>query len=186
MKKSTLLFILGICVCVTILVSCGKDDDTTTPPTAMTLYDSLGGTATVPDPTNSSVMIEKGRLGIRTVVDTAIFVIAADPKINSYFQVLLMEVTAKNLSGFQALSENLTDFLCVGTGAKNFTYKGLNMKDAHDPAKNNRISKKVSGDDFDQFIVDVAAAAKKDGLPDQLIGRVGAVLNTLKTPVVQQ
>ena len=65
----------------------------------------------VQDPTASAgTMIEAGRLGIRSVVDSAIFVIAADDSINNYFNVLLAEVTAGDLSGFQELSKNLTDF----------------------------------------------------------------------------
>jgi hypothetical protein len=182
MKNPTLLFILGMCVTVALFTACSKDD---TPTTKKTLYDSLGGTAKVKDPANPSVMIETGRLGIRSVVDSAIYVIAADSKINKYFTVLLAEVTSGNTSGFEALSKNLTDFLCVGTGAKDFTYSGKSMVAAHDPAQNPRINGKVTSDDFDEFIADVVVAAKKNGLPDQLIGQVGTVLNSLKTPVVQ-
>ena len=60
-----------------------------------TLYDSLGGTAMVQDPTAASgVKIESGYLLLRSIVDSTIFVIAADNQINKYFQVLLSEVSA--------------------------------------------------------------------------------------------
>ena len=159
-----------------------KTDDTPT----MTLYDSLGGTTMVADPSNSGQMIEKGRLGIRSVVDSTIFVIAADTALNKFFPVLLAEVTSNNLSGFNALSKNLTDFFCVATGAKNFTYGGKSMVAAHDPAQNSRMNGKSSAADFDRFVADLVVGAKKVGLSDQLIGRVGAVVNTTKTDVVQK
>jgi hypothetical protein len=61
-------------------------------------------------------MIEKGYLGIRTVVDSAIFIIAVDTTINGYFQLLLGEVGSGNLSGYQRLSLNLSNFVAVATG----------------------------------------------------------------------
>ncbi|HLO69666.1 MAG TPA: hypothetical protein VK167_02270 [Flavipsychrobacter sp.] len=188
MKK---LALFGIALGLVVAVSCKKDDNnmTTTPtptPVTMTLYDSLGGTTMVADPSASGKMIEKGRLGIRSVVDSTIFVIAADPKLNGFFPVLLAEVTAGNLSGFQTLSTNLTDFFCVATGAKNFSYKGMNMKDAHDPAKNSRMNGKAANADFDQFVVDLVAGAKKVGLSDQLIGQVGKVVETTRGDIVQK
>ncbi|MDP4409600.1 hypothetical protein, partial [Escherichia coli] len=90
---------------------------------------------------------------------SAIFVIAADSKLNGFFKVLLAEVTSGNTSGFQALSKNLTDFICVGTGAKNFTYGGKSMVAAHDPAQNSRMTGKAANADMDQFKVDLTVAA---------------------------
>src|SRR5690242_17093027 len=149
MKKARIIILAALSTLIVAggISSCDIDDDPD--PITLTLYDSLGGTAMVQDPANPGSMIESGRLGIRSVVDSTIFVIAADNRINSYFSVLLAEVTAGDLSGFQALSENLTDFFCVATGAKNFTYAGLSMTDAHDPAKNPRINEKVASGDFD-------------------------------------
>lgn len=92
-----------------ILSSCSKNEDAMTVVKA-TLYGSLGGTTMVTDPANNSTKMEQGRLGIRSVVDSTIFVIAADPKLNGFFKVLLAEVTAGNTSGFAALSKDLTDF----------------------------------------------------------------------------
>lgn len=190
MKKTPILFFVAASFIILNIISCSKNHDST--PTTLTLYDSLGGTAMVQDPTAATgTMIEKGRLGIRSVVDSAIFVIAADTKINHYFNVLLAEVTAGNLSGFQELSKNLTDFFSVATGAKDYTYTGLSMTVAHNPGtdttiENPRISEKVDSDDFDEFITDLGVAAGKNSLPDYLTARVAAVAETVKGQVVQR
>ena len=185
LKKAVVFAALVGSGAVTVLTqSCSKNHDNT--PAVVTFYDTLGGTTMVSDPAKAGTMIEKGRLGLRTVVDSAIFIIAGDAKINVYFKPLLTEVGMGNLSGFQALSKNLTDFLCVATGAKNFTYTGRNMHDAHNPTGNPRMNGTATNADFDQFVVDVAASAKKNGLTDPLIARVGALLNTLKSTVVQR
>ena len=125
MKKFTFLpltIILAISSIV-LIESCSKKSATVTPVKA-TLYDSLGGSTMVADPTHAGMMIEKGRLGIRSVIDSTIFVIAGDSRINGHFTVLLSEVTSGNLSGFTELSDNLTTFFAVGTGAKDYTYTG--------------------------------------------------------------
>jgi hypothetical protein len=186
MKKASLFTALTAFVAIVSLVaSCKKDDAPAT--TTLTLYDSLGGTKMVQDPRASAgVMIEQGRLGIRSVVDSTIFVIAADNRINGYFQPLLNEVGAGNLSGFAALSKTLTDFLAVGTGAKSYTYSGKNMIAAHDPAQNARMNGKANNAAMDAFIADVVVGAQKNGLPNNLIGRVGTVLESLRTQVVQR
>ncbi len=183
-NKATTTLIAGAMLWVASLASCSKDNKNTT--TTLTLYDSLGGSTMVADPSNSGAMIEKGRLGIRSVVDSTIFVIAADPAINSQFSVLLAEVTAGNLSGFSVLSKNLTDFFCVATGAKNFTYAGKSMTDAHNPATNSRVTTKSTNADFDAFVADLVTGANKNALPAYLIARVGAVVGTLRTQVVQK
>ena len=181
-KTLALALILGLGVTAFLMPSCSKSSS----PAKQTLYDSLGGTTMVADPANSGAMIEKGRLGLRSVVDSAIYVIAGDSKINSYFMVLLSEVTAGNTSGFTALSKNLTDFFCVATGAKNFSYSGKSMTDAHNPATNSRMNGKADSADFDQFVADVVVAAKKNGLSDQLIGQVGTVIYSVESQVVQK
>jgi hypothetical protein len=175
---------LGLIAIVLSLGSCSKSSSSNPTPTS-TLYDSLGGTTMVADPANAGAMIEKGRLGIRSVLDSTIFVIAADPNINGFFKVLLAEVTAGNLSGYTALSNNLTDFVCVASGAKDFTYGGKSMVDAHNPATNSRMNGKAASDDFDSFVADLVKGAQKNGLSSQLIGQVGALVNTLRSQVVQ-
>jgi hypothetical protein len=185
-RKVTLFTILSLVTASFVFTtqSCKKSDD---PVVVQTLYDSLGGTTMVQDPKASAgTMIEKGRLGIRSVVDSTIFVIAADARINPYFQKLLAEVTAGNLSGFAALSKTLTDFLAVGTGARNYTYTGLNMVAAHDPATNIRMKMKADNAAMDAFIGDVVVGANKNALPGYLITRVGAVLESLRSQVVQR
>ena len=185
MKKTilslSLLLIAGFSISIS---SCKKDN--TAMAVAPTLYDSLGGTTLVTDPANPNSKIEQGRLGIRSVVDSTVFVIAADPKLNGFFKVLLAEVTAGNTSGFAALSKSLTDFFCVATGAKNFTYGGKSMTAAHDPAQNSRMNGKSSSADFDQFINDLVIGANKNKLPANLINSVGALVNTLRSQVVQR
>ncbi len=97
MKKTPLLFLFAAGLFITVISSCDKNNDSN-PATTLTLYDSLGGTVMVQDPAApAGTMIETGRLGIRSVVDSTIFVIAADNQINGYFGVLLAEVTAGRL-----------------------------------------------------------------------------------------
>jgi hypothetical protein len=152
-----------------------------------TLYDSLGGTKLVIDPTDSSTKIEAGRLGIRSVLDSTIFVIAGDSRINGHFQVLLAEVSATpaNFTGFNELLRNLTNFVSIATGAKDYTYDGLSMTDAHNPATNSRMNGKATNADFDAFVDDLVVGAQKNNLPANLIGSVGALVETLRTQVVQ-
>lgn len=191
MKKAYLLFVSAACVVMMFasISSCNKKDDN---PTTLTLYDSLGGTKMVADPNNAGTMIEQGRLDIRSVVDSTIFVVAVDPEINGYFSVLLSEVSSGDLSGFQKLSKNLTDFFCVATGAKNFSYTGLSMTAAHNPdaapptGNNSRIKEKVADDDFTAFIDDLGKGAQQNALPDYLIARVAAVAETVRGSVVQR
>jgi len=174
--------VAGFVVVMSLMTSCKKSSSSTT----MTLYDSLGGTTMVTDPINTSAKIEKGRLAIRNVLDSTIFVIAGDTAINGFFTVLLSEVTSGNTTGYEALSKNLTDFVCVATGAKNFTYGGKSMVAAHDPSQNSRMNGKADSHDFDVFVADLVIGAKKNGVSDQLIGQVGALVNTLRSQVVQK
>jgi hypothetical protein len=185
LSKTTVIFalVLGAGVLVVSSQSCSKKSSSAAP---MTLYDSLGGSAMVSDPANSGQMVEKGYLGIRTIVDSAVFIIAADAQINGYFKVLIGEVTAGNLSGYQKLSTNLTTFLAVATGAKDYTYTGLTMQNAHNPSTNPRITMTVDSADFNEFMVDVAASATKNGLPGDLLTRVATVMFTVEGQVVQR
>ena len=173
---------LGLAMATIFSTSCSKKSSTSTP----TLYDSLGGTTMVADPANSGSQIEKGYLGIRTVVDSAIFIIAVDTAINSYFKVLIGEVTSGNTSGYQKLSANLSNFVAVATGARDYTYTGLSMQTAHNPTSNPRISGVVMSDDFDEFVKDVAASAAKNGVPANLITSLGKLLYSVESQVINQ
>lgn len=186
MKKA---FLLSISLCIVIAgtlttSSCKKSSDSTKP----TLYDSLGGTTMVQDPKAASgVKIEAGRLLIRSIIDSTIFVIAADSRINGHFSVLLTEVGAGNLSGFQVLSKNLTDFVAVGTGAKNYTYGGKSMVAAHDPAQNTRMKGKATNADMDAFEADLVAGAAKNGvtISNPALVSVAKIVESLRSAIVQ-
>lgn len=168
-----------------LIQSCHKKDSTTTKPT---LYDSLGGTTMVTDPANSGAKIEAGRLLIRNIIDSTIFVIAGDTAINDKFTVLLSEVSAGNLSGFNALSKNLTDFVAVNTGAKDYTYTGKTMVAAHDPAQNPRMNGKADNSDMNAFEADLVKGAGKAGVSSSnpALGSVAKLVESLRGQVVQQ
>ena len=187
MKNLIIVSIISLAIGSMAIQSCKKKDDTPAP-AKPTLYDSLGGTAMVADPANSGTQIEAGRLLIRNIIDSTIFVIAGDTAINPLFNTLLTEVTAGNFSGFQRLSKNLTDFVAVGTGAKDYTYGGLSMVAAHDPATNPRISGKVDNGDMDSFETDLFTGAAKAGVPASTpaLISVGKIVESLRSQVVQK
>ncbi len=196
MKKQLLLaafFLLGT---TAVLTSC-KDDDkdsdpTPTPTPTATLYERVGGTTMVADPKSPTQMIEKGRLTLRAVVDSSIFVIAADTQLQKYFPVLFAELGMSNTTGLAALSKNLTDFLCSATGAKNtaYAYAGKSMKDAHDPAKHNRMGLKANSADFDKFVGDIGVGLAQNGVTSAnnkaLVDDLVALLYTTKADIVQR
>jgi len=184
MKRTLILFSVAVIVGVSVLSSMSCKKSSTTP--TKTLYDSLGGTTMTADPSTQGATIEKGRLAIRSVIDSTIFVIAGDTAINGHFTTLLAEVTAGNLTGFEALSKNLTDFVAVATGAKDYSYTGLSMAAAHNPAQNPRMNGKASNNDFTAFENDLVAGANKNAVPSYIIARLGAIVETLRGTVVQQ
>jgi hypothetical protein len=190
MKNAALFsMILGLVITVSSMESCSKSNNNTTPPVTATLYDTLGGTTLVADanpPDNGPSTIQAGRLTVRDVIDSTIFVIAADDSINVYFTVLLSEVGAGNLSGFDSLSRNLTDFVSIAAGATSYYYSGLSMHDAHNTATNPRISNEVTAGAFGEFLVDVGAGATKVGASTMVIDQVAARLETVEGQVVQR
>jgi hypothetical protein len=184
MKKATILSaVVVMLIAAASVSSCKKSSGSA----KATLYDSLGGTTLVADPSNPGTQIEAGHLGIRSVLDSTIFVIAGDSRINGHFTVLLSEVSATpaNFTGFNELLRNLTNFVSVATGAKDYTYDGLSMVDAHNPATNSRMNGKATSVDFDAFVDDLVVGAQKNNLPANLIGSVGALVETLRGQVVQ-
>ena len=209
MKKQLLM--LSACVATITLVytSCKKDDSSSSSNTTITtsttsttsttntnpsptLYTRVGGTTMVSDPKNPGMMIEKGRLTLRAVVDSSILVIAADTQMAKYFPVLFAELGSNNTSGLTALSKNFTDFMCYATGATNsaYAYTGKNMKDAHDPAKNGRMGMKVNSADFDKFVGDIGTGLAQNGVTaannKQLVDDLVALLYTTKADIVQR
>jgi hypothetical protein len=171
-----------------LFAACEKDDDDnkTTATPEPTLYERLGGETMVEDPVNPGMMIEQGRLGLRSVVDSTIFVIAGDDRLQPYFATLLAEVGNNDLTGFQMLSKDLTDFFCVATGSENYEYSGMDMVSAHDPDQNNRMALKADNASYDAFIEDVVIGAQQNGVPNDIIVEVGELLETLRDPIVQR
>ncbi len=186
MKNYLKLTLLALFATAFAFTSCDKDDETTTAPAEPTLYERLGGAEMVDDPANQGQMIEAGRLALRGVVDSSIFVIAGDTALQPYFGTLLGEVGSGDLSGFSALSKNLTDFFAAAAGSENFTYSGLNMVDAHDPSKNSRMAMAADDAAFDAFIADVVVGANQNNVPDDILGEVGALIESLRGDVVQK
>lgn len=194
MKKSLMIFSSLLLGTALVFTSCDKGDDETTPPVnnGPTLYTRVGGTTMVADPAHSGQMIEQGRLTLRSVVDSAILVIAGDNKINGFFNVLLKEYTSnpQDLTGFNALSANFTDFLVDATKGTTGTYGGRSMKNAHDPAKNSRMNGKASNADFDAFVGDIGTALAKNGVTSAnnaaLVNDLVALLETTRKDVVQK
>jgi len=186
MKNLIFVSIIALGFSTVILQSC-KKSDTPTPPTPPTLYDSLGGTAMVADPTASGTQIEAGRLLIRSIVDSAIYVIAADPIMQPSFAVLLGELPG-NTSGLMELSKNLTDFVAVGTGAKDYKYTGLDMVTTHNPATNPRMTGKATNAQMDEFEKDLFKGAAQAGVPatTPALISVGKLVESLRSQVVQQ
>lgn len=198
MRKYTLIFaslLLGVGITMT---SCKKDETTASTAAAglannnYDLYNRLGGTALVEDPKNAGVMIEAGRLTLRSVVDSTIFEIAGDQSgfFTTFFPVLIAELGNGQTQGLTELSENLTDFFCAATGSKNasYSYNGKDMVSAHDPAKNGRMGAKSSNADYTKFVGFVVEGARQNGVPNTspLVADLGKVLETLRTAIVQK
>jgi hypothetical protein len=151
-----------------------------------TLYDSLGGTTMVSDPATLGREVEQGYLTIRTIVDTAIFIIEADSSIDTtYFSTLLRDDTTNNISGYENFSANLTNFLATAAGATDYTYTGLDMYAAHNPDSNGRIGAKVNSAAFNEFAYDIGQSAIAYGLNHQLISQIGDLLYKYEGQVVQ-
>jgi len=190
MKKTNFKSVMAIVAIVvaavsmsSMMTSCKKSSSSTPP----TLYDTLGGTTLVKDTGTSGAMIEKGYYNLRSVVDSAIFVIAADTALNTkFFSVLLGEVGSGNLSGYERLSTNLTNFFAVATGAKDYTYTGLSMTAAHNPATNPRMGALADSANFNQFVGDVAQGAIQNGVSTTLIdGSIAPIIYSVEGQVVQ-
>lgn len=195
MKNYSKITLSVLFVASAAFTSCSKDDDPA-PEVKASIYTRLGGTTMVTDPDDSSKMIEKGRLSFRKVVNSTVGLIVADVQSNAsgnlsaHFAPLLTEVGAGNTTKLAVLVDNLTDFFSFNTGGTNAvnTYSGLNMVAAHDPATNPRMGTKSSTADFNKFEGYVGAAAVANGVAanTELYADVVAVLESLRTPIVQK
>lgn len=187
-KKTLALLLIG----AGLLSSCSKDTSSTSP----SIYERLGGTTLVADPDNPGQMIEQGRLSYRKVVTTTVGLIVADVQadapgnLSAHFAPLLTETGATQTTNLAELVDNLTDFFSSNTGGTNAvnTYSGLSMVDAHNPAVNSRMGIKATNANYDKFESYVGAAAVQNGVASdtQLYADVVAVLESLRTPIVQQ
>ncbi len=201
-KKQLFFIIAAMLSFALILGSCSKDDKPVTPTPIATspLYDTLGwfiqggqgavagnGTKMIADPDNPGQTVQAGRLAIRTVVNKALMVIAADTAINIYFPTLLAEVGAGNTTGYAHLRETFTDFVQQAVSGQQI-YKGLSMKTAHNFATYNRFGSAAhptsDEGDFNQFIGDVVIAAQSYNVPNSVIAQLGVLLTSVKGDIV--
>lgn len=195
MKNFSKVTLSVLFVASAAFTSCSNDDDPK-PEVKASIYTRLGGTTMVADPDNSGQMIEQGRLSFRKVVNSTIGLIVADVQSNAagnlsaHFAPLLAETGTTQATNIAKLSDNLTDFFSFNTGGTNAvnTYSGLNMVAAHDPAINKRMGTKSSNADYTKFegYVGAAAVANKVEKDSELYNDVVAVLESLRTPIVQK
>lgn len=192
MKKSKLLLLITMLFFSVISSSCDKED-TPDPMMDESFYATkMGGITKVSDPLNPGQMLEQGFLNLRTVVINTVTTIASNEggkfdKLQPYFSVLLNEVGRSQTSGLNMLVMDFTEFLAEAKGAKNFSYSGLNMADAHDPTKNSRMNGKINNADYDLFIQAVVEGAAQAGITsNDVIGPVGQLLESVRQPIVQR
>ena len=195
MKNLSKFAFCALVIGATVFTSC-NDDENNDPAPAPSIYARLGGSTLVDDP-NSSSQIEAGRLAFRSVVDTTINLIVADivagnpGNLGEHFAPIAGEVFGNppNATNVAILSDNLTDFFSFNTGGTNAvnTYSGLDMVAAHDPAQNPRMGVKSTDADYDRFVGFVGQAAILNNVPanSQLLTDIGAVLESLRAPIVQ-
>lgn len=152
----------------------------------------LGGETRVADPQNSGQTIEQGFLNLRTVVTNTVLTIATNEggkydALQPYFSVLLTEVGSGTTTGLNTLVMDFSEFLAEATGAKNFTYSGLDMAAAHDPDRNPRMTGRVNNADYDLFIQAVVEGAAQAGITStEVLGPVGQLLESVRQPIVQR
>ncbi|MFD2033494.1 hypothetical protein ACFSKL_01770 [Belliella marina] len=192
MKKVNYWLSSAFIATMVVFSSC-KDDDERPDMMDDSFYAvQLGGETKVPDPNNSGQMVEQGFLNLRTVVTNTVLTIATNEDgkydaLQPYFSVLLNEVGNGQTSGFTALVGDFTEFLAEATGSKNFTYSGLDMESAHDPAKNSRMNGRINNADYNLFIQAVVeGAAQANITSNDVLGPVGQLLESVREPIVQR
>lgn len=179
----TFFFCIALLVAVIFIPSCHKSGNSAG---SRTLYDSLGGTTLVTDPANFGQTVEQGYLALRTIVDTALLFIQVDTTINSYFSIMVNEDTLHQAATeYDKLSLNITNFLAVAAGAKDYTYTGPDMFAAHNPDSNVNIPASVDSAAFNEFAYDLGLSAKQYRLSNQLISQLGNLLYRYEGQVVQ-
>lgn len=202
-SKKTVFFALML-VCGALFFNSCKDKKTTPTPTPLAsspLYDTLGwfiqggtgtiagsGTQMIADPDNAGQKIQAGRLAIRTVVNKALGIIAADTALADYFPTLLSEVGAGNTTGYADLLTNFTDFVQQGVSGQQ-VYTGKTMVQVHNHATYSRFGSAAhpvsDAGDFDEFVGDIVTAAQSLNVPNSVIAQLGDLLATVKGQVTQ-
>jgi hypothetical protein len=174
----------ALLIVVTLIPSCHKSNGSAG---GHTFYDSLGGTVMVNDPANFGQTVEQGYLTIRTIVDTALLIIQADTLINGYFSIMVNEDTLHSApTEYDKLSLNISNFLAVAAGAKDYSYTGPSLLTAHNPASNLNIPSPVDSAAFNEFAFDLGQSALRYyGLSNQLVSQLGTLLYQYEGQVVQ-
>ncbi len=156
------------------------------------LYTRLGGSGMIEDPDRQGEYVEAGYLALRKVVTSTVLVIATNKggkynDLQPYFSVLLAEVGDGDLSGFQGLVTDFSDFLAANIGSRQIAYEGLNMADAHNPEVNARMTGRITATDYDLFVEAVVEGALENGVPMEVIQEFGAILNSggLRGAIIQ-
>jgi hypothetical protein len=165
------------------VASCHKSSSSSA---GRTLYDSVGGTVMVTDPSNFGQQVQQGYLTIRTIVDSALMIIQTDTLINGYFSIMVNEDTLHQApTEYDKLSLNISNFLASAAGSKDYVYSGPSMAEAHDPGANPNIAAKVDSAAFNEFAYDIGRSAREYRLSAQLISQLGNLLYRYQGQVVQ-
>jgi hypothetical protein len=183
------VFLGGAIILMAVLIpSCHKSSGSGG---SQTFYDSIGGAVLVTDPANFGQTVEQGYLTIRTIVDTALVIIQTDTLINGYFTFMVNEDTLHEApTEYDKLSLNITNFLAVAAGAKDYSYTGLDMFAAHNPDSSAFILTPVDSLAFNEFAYDLAQSATNLPPPyklsSQLISQLGHLLYRYEGQIVQR
>ena len=106
-----------------------------------------------------------GKDAIVAVVDDFVGNVAADNRINRYFDI-------------PRLKRNLVDQICAGTGGP-CTYTGRDMKSAH-------AGMGVTNADFDALVGDLVKSLDKFKVPDKEKGELLGILGPMRPSIVGQ
>ena len=132
----------------TLLIALVAAGCTTVPPPQATLYERIGG-----------------RAALTAVVDDAIVIVSADPRINRRFA-----------NAGPGLTKNLVDLLCVRAGGP-CKYTGLDMATAHEGMF-------IRDDEFDALVEDIAKSLDKFKVPAREKAEVLVILRQMRNAIV--
>ncbi|HLH01074.1 MAG TPA: group 1 truncated hemoglobin [Bryobacteraceae bacterium] len=121
-----------------------------------TVYNSLGG-----------------KKAITAVVDDFVSRVAADNRINGFFQA-----TASDPARLAKFKKNLVDQICEATGGP-CKYKGKDMKTAH-------AGMGVSAADFNALVEDLVASLDKFHVKDEDKNALLSALGPMKSDIVEK